>query len=211
MCVAVTVLLLALLSTGSIWATSRAKRLSRTGRPVDLLAAGGLRALAGTAGRTAGTVLIAGLTLGIAAALLGITLAPQHSFSDALPGVLLTILAGTLAVLVAVTAMTLAATDDLVTTSRALASTAALGAEPAALERVQRRRLEVVTVGPMAAGLLLGGVGYPALGGSPLGIGTALIATTVALLLIRGLTSLVTRILRPRIMRAADPAALRVA
>jgi hypothetical protein len=211
MCVAVTVLLLALLSTGSIWVTSKARRLSRTGRPVDLLAAGGLRTLAGPAGRTAGTVFTAGLTLGIAAALLGISMAPQHSFSDALPGVLLTILAGALAALVAVTAMTLAATDDLVTTSRALASTAALGAEPAVLERVQRRRLEVVTLGPMAAGLLLGGVGYPALGGSFLGVGTALIAATVALLLIRGITSLVTRLLRPRIMRAADPASLRVA
>jgi hypothetical protein len=98
-----------------------------------------------------------------------------------------------------------------VTTSRALASTAALGAEPAVLERVQRRRLEVVTLGPMAAGLLLGGVGYSTLGGSPLGVGTALIAATVALLLIRGMISLVTRVLRPRIMRAADPASLRVA
>ena len=49
-----------------------------------------------------------------------------------------------------IAAMTLAAADDLATTRRALASTAALGAPPAVLEQVQRRRLQVVTVTPVA-------------------------------------------------------------
>lgn len=207
---AITVLLLALLSTGSIWVAWRARRLARTGHPVDLLAAVGLRNLSGAAGRTAGTVFVTGLTLGVAAGLLGMTLNPQHSVYGALPGLLLTVLAGVLAVLVAVSAMTLAAADDLVTTGRALASTAALGAEPAVLEQVQRRRLEVVTFQPMIAGLLLGGIVYPALGGSVVGVGTALLAAAVILLLTRALTTTVTRALRPRIRRAADPAFLRV-
>lgn len=63
----------------------------------------------------------------------------------------------------------------------------------------------------MAAGLLLGGIGYPALGGSVLGVGIALLAAMVILLLTRLLTTTVIRALHSRIRQAADPASLRLA
>jgi hypothetical protein len=210
-CAALSLFLLSLLSSGSLWVTWRARRLARTGRPVDLLAAGGLRTLNGPAGRTAGTVLVVGVVLGFAAALLGFTVGRQSWAIDPLPGMLLTVLAGALAVGVALAAVALAAVDDLVTSSRALASTAALGAEPAVLEGVQRRRLEVVTVQPMAAGLLLGGLLFPGLAGSGVRVAVVLLTAVVVLAGTRALTIAVLRALRPRVQRAADPSSLRTA
>lgn len=209
-CAALVVLALGLLSTGSIWVTFRARRLTRSGTAVDVLAAGGLRTLAGPAGRTTGTTCVAGLTLGVVGSMTGLLLEPQHSLSESLPGILFALLAGLLAILAAVAAMALAATDDLVTTSRAVASTAALGADPAVLEQVQRRRLAVVTTGPLMAGVLLGSL-YALGAQSPIALGTVLLTITLVLLLARALTVGTTRILRPQIARAAAPSSLRVA
>jgi hypothetical protein len=209
-CAALVVLTLGLLSAGSIWVTSRARRLARSGTAVDVLAAGGLRTLAGPAGRTAGTTCVAGLAVGVVGSLTGLLLERQHSLSESLPGVLFALLAGLLAILAAVTAMALAATDDLVTTRRAVASTAALGADRSLLEQVQRRRLAVVTTGPLMAGVLIGSL-YALGGQSPIGLGAALLTIALALLLARALTAGVIRALRPRIARAAAPSSLRVA
>jgi hypothetical protein len=209
-CAALVVLALGLLSTGSIWITFRARRLARSGTAVDVLAAGGLRTLAGPAGRTAGTACVAGLAIGVVGSLTGLLLEPQHALSESLPGILFALLAGLLSVLAAMTAMALAATDDLVTTRRAVASTAALGAGPAVLEQVQRRRLAVVTTGPLMAGVLLGSL-YALAAQSPIAAGAVLLTIALALLLARALTTGVVRVLRPQIARAAAPSSLRVA
>ncbi|MPQ96696.1 hypothetical protein GB931_01925 [Modestobacter sp. I12A-02628] len=209
-CVALTVLALGLLSTGALWVNSRATRLARSGTAVDVLAAGGLRTLAGPAGRTAGTTCVAGLTLGVAGSLTGALLGPDLSLAENVPALVLTCTAALLAVLAAMTAMALAATDDLVTTSRAVASTAALGAEPAVLEQVQRRRLAVVTTGPLVAGTALGGL-YGLLDQSLTAVAGALLTIGLSVLLARAITAAVLRVLRPRIARAAAPSWLRVA
>ena len=209
-CAALTVLALGLLSTGALWVRSRARRLSSSGTAVDVLAAGGLHTLAGPAGRTAGTTCVAGLTLGVAGSLVGILLAPEHSMADALPALLLTGLAALMAVLAAIAAMALAAADDLVTTGRAVASTAALGADPAVLEQVQHRRLTAVTTGPLLAGVLLGSLyAVPEL--SPAAGGTVLATIALTALLARVLSAGVVRVLRPRIAQAAAPSSLRIA
>jgi hypothetical protein len=91
-----------------------------------------------------------------------------------------------------------------------VASTAALGADPAVLEQVQRRRLAVVTTGPLMAGVLLGSL-YALGAQSPIALGTVLLTITLVLLLARALTVGTTRILRPQIARAAAPSSLRVA
>ncbi|WP_138758793.1 hypothetical protein [Modestobacter altitudinis] len=210
LCAALVVLALGLLSTGSIWVTARARRLARSGTAVDVLAAGGLRTLAGPAGRTAGTTCVAGLVIGVVGSLTGLLLEPQHSLSESLPGILFALLAGLLAMLAAVASLVLAATDDLVTTRRAVASTAALGADPTVLEQVQRRRLAVVTTGPLLAGVLLGGLYAPG-AQSPIALGTVLLTVALALLLARALAVAVTRVLRPQLARAAAPSSLRVA
>ena len=209
--------LVAVLTAGSAWVGWRARRLARSGRAVDVLAAAGLRALSGPAGRTAGSVFVAGIALGIAAVLMVSVLAEDAygGFSGHVPGLVLTATAAFLAVLVAVAAMALAAADDLVTTRRALASTAALGAAPATLHRVQRRRLQVITTTPMAVGVLVGAVGYPApvSGAVPLlpSILTVLVVLPVAVLVVRGVCAGVVRALRSRSGLAADPSSLRVA
>lgn len=204
----------AVLTAGSAWARWRARRLARSGRAVDVLAAAGLRALSGPAGRTAGSVFVAGIALGIASMLTVFALAEDAVgyFSGHVPGLALTATAAFLAVLVAIAAMTLAAADDLVTTRRALASTAALGATPALLERVQRRRLQVVTVTPVAAGVLVGAVVYPTplIVSSPLFL-AALGVLPVAVLLVWAACAGVVRALRSRTRLAADPSSLRVA
>lgn len=207
--------LVAVLTAGSAWVGWRARRLARSGRAVDVLAAAGLRALSGPAGRTAGSVFVAGIALGIASQLTA-TLLTQEAFgpfSVHLPGLALAVTAALLAVLVAIAGTALAAADDLVTTRRALASTAALGASPATLEQVQRRRLQVVTVTPLAAGVLLGAVGYLA----PLGpviLPPSLVTIgvlPVAVLLVWAACAGVVRMLRSRTRLAADPSSLRVA
>ncbi len=214
---ALLLLVCAVLLTGSAWVRWRARLLARSGRPVDLLAAGGLQALAGPAGRTAGAVFVAGAAVGIAAVLAGLfaTDPSYGSFSGQVPALLLVGVAALLAVLVAVASMTLAAADDLVTTRRSVASLSALGADPALLDRVQRRRLTVVTVGPMAAGTLVGGFVY--LGGFG-GLLTAFAPAWAVVIAAAALVPLgwavcaaVVRLLRPRIREAAAPASLRVA
>jgi hypothetical protein len=206
--------LVAVLTAGSAWVGWRARRLARSGRAVDVLAAAGLRALSGPAGRTAGSVFVAGIALGIASVLTAVLLTGDGygGLSGHLPGLALTATAAFLAVLVAIAAMTLAAADDLVTTRRALASTAALGASPATLDRVQRRRLQVVTVTPMAAGVLVGAVAYPTplIVSSPLFL-AALGVLPVAVLLVWAACAAVVRVLRSRTRLAADPSSLRVA
>ena len=209
-CAALVVLALGLLSTGSLWVSARARRLARSGTAVDVLAAGGLRTLAGPAGRTAGTTCVAGLALGVVGGLTGQLLEPEHSLTESLPGVLFAVLAGVLAVLAAAVSLALAATDDLVTTRRAVASTAALGADPAVLEQVQRRRLAVVTTGPLMAGVLLGSL-YALGAQSPIALGAVLLTIVLSLLFVRALTAAVTRALRPQLTRAAAPSSLRVA
>jgi hypothetical protein len=205
--------LVAVLTAGSAWVGWRARRLARSGRAVDVLAAAGLRALRGPAGRTAGSVFVAGIALGVAAQLTTTLLADTYGdFSWYVPGLALTATAAMLAVLVAVAAMALAAADDLVTTQRALASTAALGAPSAVLERVQRRRLQVVTTTPMVAGVLVGAVVYPVplVVSSPLYL-AALAVLPVAVLLVWAACAGVVRALRSRTRLAADPSSLRVA
>ena len=211
-------LVVAVVVGGSSWVSRRARRLARSGRPVDILAAAGLRALAGPAGRTAGAVFAAGITLGIAASLLGVLTADPYGGGDLsfhLPALALTAVAALLAVLVAVAAMTLAAADDLVTTRRGLASVAALGAEPVFLERVQRRRLEVVTATPMVAGVLLGGLFFGGLGAlqasALLRVWPVLVAAALAVVGSRLLCAGVVRALRGRLQRAAAASSLRVA
>ena len=210
-------LVIAVLAGGSWWVGRRARRLARSGRPVDILAAAGLRALAGPAGRTAGAVFAAGITLGIAASLLGILTADPYvgDLSFHLPALALTAVAALLAVLVAVAAMTLAAADDLVTTRRGLAAVAALGAEPVLLEQVQRRRLEVITATPMVAGVLLGGLFFSGLGAlhpaALLRVWPVLVAAALALVGARLLCAGVVRALRGRLRQAAAASSLRVA
>ncbi len=210
--------LIAVLTAGSAWVGWRARRLARSGRAVDVLAAAGLRALSGPAGRTAGSVFVAGIALGVASQFTA-TLLTQDAlgpFSVHLPGLALVAAAALLAALVAIAGTALAAADDLVTTQRALASTAALGASPATLEQVQRRRLHVVTVTPMAAGVLLGAVGYlaPLTLPSPVIIPPSLVTIgvlPVAVLLVWAACAGVVRTLRSRTRLAADPSSLRVA
>jgi hypothetical protein len=210
--------LVAVLTAGSVWVGWRARRLARSGRAVDVLAAAGLRALSGPAGRTAGAVFVAGIALGVASQLTAPLLAADAygPFSVHLPGLALTAAAALLAALVAIAGTALAAADDLVTTQRALASTAALGASPATLEQVQRRRLQVVTVPPMAAGVLLGAVGYlaPLTLPSPVIIPPSLVTIgvlPVAVLTVWAACAGVVRALRSRTRLAADPSSLRVA
>ena len=215
---ALLLLVCAVLLTGSAWVRWRAQRLARSGRPVDLLAASGLQGLAGPAGRTAGAVFLAGATIGIAAVLTGLfaTDPAVGSFAGRVPALLLVCAAALLAVLAAVASMTLAAADDLVTTRRSLASLSALGADPALLDRVQRRRLTAVTVGPMATGTLVGGFVYlGGFGGLVLAALTpawvVVIAAAVVAPLVWAVCVGIVRVLRPRIREAAAPESLRVA
>jgi hypothetical protein len=215
-CAAVVALLGTVLLAGSAWVDWRGRHLAGSGRPVDLLAAGGLRTLAAPAGRAAGAVAAAGLALGVTAALAGSIAGLGRSF-DALTatGLLLAAAATGIAVLVAAAAMALAAADDLATNSRSLASVAALGAEPTLLERVQLRRLSAVIVFPLAAGTLLGGAIYALPGGLTvnrlLPVVLVLLAAAFAALLGRVLCALLVRALRGRLRAATDPANLRVA
>jgi hypothetical protein len=205
------------LLTGSAWVRWRARRLARSGRPVDLLAASGLQSLAGPAGRTAGAVFVAGAAVGIAAALTGTFVSDPSvgRFSGTVPALLLVGVAALLAVLAAVASMTLAAADDLVTTRRSLASLAALGADPDLLDRVQRRRLTAVTVGPMATGTLVGGLVYSGglggLLGAQIPAWAVVVAATVVAPLVWAVCVGIVGVLRPRIRAAAAPESLRVA
>jgi hypothetical protein len=96
-----------------------------------------------------------------------------------------------------------------------LASVAALGAEPALLERVQLRRLSAVIVFPLAAGILLGGALYASPGGLTVYIllpnVPVLLTAASAGLLGRVLCALIVRALRGRLRAATDPANLRIA
>jgi len=111
--------------------------------------------------------------------------------------------------------MALAAADDLATNSRSLASVAALGAEPALLERVQLRRLSAVIVFPLAAGTLLGGALYAPPDGLAvdrlLPVVLVLLTAASAALLARVLCALLVRALRGRLRAATAPANLRIA
>ncbi|MGY1660918.1 hypothetical protein ACI78Q_06800 [Geodermatophilus sp. SYSU D00705] len=214
-CAAVVALLGTVLLAGSAWVEWRHRRLVRSRRPVDVLAAGGLRALAGPAGRAAGAVTASGVALGVTAALAGVFARLTATFDPlAASGLLLAASAAALAVLAATAAMALAAADDLVTNARSLASVAALGAEPAVLEHVQLRRLTATTVTPLVAGTLVGGLGYALLdsGFRPSApVGFVLVTAVVAGVLARGLCALVTRALRGRLRDAADATNLRIA
>jgi hypothetical protein len=215
-CAAVVALLGTVLLAGSVWVDWRARHLAGSGRPVDLLAAGGLHTLAAPAGRAAGAAAAAGLALGVTAALAGIFAGSGRSFDTlTATGLLLAAAATGIAVLVAAAAMALAAADDLATNSRSLASVAALGAEPALLERVQLRRLSAVIVFPLAAGTLLGGALYAQPDGLTAGtlppVVLVLLTTAAAALLARVLCALIVRALRGRLRAATDPGNLRIA
>jgi hypothetical protein len=207
----------AVLLVGTAWSPRRARRLARSGRAEDVLAAAGLRALAPSAGRTAGALFAAGAALGVATGFLGTLGLPGYGdLSGYLPGLALTAAAAVLAVVAAVVSLALAAADDLVTTARAQASLVALGSEPAFLERVQRRRLRAVTVGPVATGTLLFGVGYGLLGAGPTVYAVLLVVPATATALVAALGTWaacagVVRLLRPRLASAAAPTRLRVA
>ncbi|MGY1607677.1 hypothetical protein [Geodermatophilus sp. SYSU D00700] len=218
MSAAVTLLLLAALGSGTPWVRGKAARMSRRTSTTDVLAAGGLRTLAGPAGRAAGVLLGAGLTTGVATVLLGITLREGTALGSggSLPGLVLAAVAAGLAGLAGLATLTLAAVDDLLTTRRALAAMAAVGADVATLQVVQRRRLRAATVAPLVCGLLIGGLGYGALSATP---GSApavdawplLIVGPIAVALLVLANAGIVRLLSSRTRAAIDPANLRVA
>ena len=150
---------------------------------------------------------------GVRGRLAGVPLGLRRRLRSARAGALVLgalLLGAAVHVLVAIAGTALAAADDLVTTQRALASTAALGASPATLEQVQRRRLQVVTVTPLAAGVLLGAVGYPA-PLSPVILPPSLVSIGVLPVAVLLACAAVVRTLRSRTRLAADPSSLRVA
>jgi hypothetical protein len=193
-----------------------AQRLAGGGA-VDVLAAAGLRGVAGPAGRAAGAVFLAGTSLGVAIALAAMfaTSSSYGGLTERVPALALVGTAAAFALLVAVATITLAAADHLVSTRRSLASLAAMGADPDVLDGVQRRRLTAVTSLPLTAGLLLGGLGYSLPGAPPreLLVAVALVVVTaaVALAVAGAVCAAVVRVLRPRIRAAAAPESLRVA
>jgi len=207
----------AVLLVGTAWSPRRARRLARSGRAEDVLAAAGLRALAPSAGRTAGALFAAGAALGVATGFLGTLGLPGYGdITYYLPGLLLTTAAAVLAMVAAVASLALAAADDLVTTARAQASLVALGSGPAFLERVQRRRLRAVTVGPVATGTLLFGVAYGLFGAGPTVYAVLLVIPAAGAAIVAALGAWaacagVVRLLRPRVASAAAPTRLRVA
>ena len=218
MSAAVTLLLLTALASGSPWARSKAARMARRNSTTAILAAGGLRALAGPAGRAAVVLLGAGLTTGVAAVILGNTLRQATSLrsADHLPGVVLACVAAGLAALAGLATITLAAVDDLLTNRRRLAAMAAIGADLSVLQALQRRRLRAATIAPLATGLLVGGLAYGALGaaGDPAGSTDAwplLVVGPAALGLLVLANAGIVRLLSGRTREAIDPANLRVA
>jgi hypothetical protein len=220
MSVAVTLLLLAALASGTPWARGKAARMARRNSTTAILAAGGLRALAGPAGRAAGVLLGAGLTTGVATVILGNTLRQAASsgsgYGEHLPGVVLAGVAAGLAALAGLATITLAAVDDLLTNRRGLAAMAAIGADLSVVQALQRRRLQAATIAPLATGLLVGGLGYGALGaaGEPASSTDAwplLIVGPAALALLLLANAGIVRLLRTRTRDAIDPANLRVA
>jgi hypothetical protein len=218
MSAAVTLLLLTALAGGSPWARSKAARMARRDGTTAILAAGGLRALAGPAGRAAVVLLGAGLTTGVAADILGHTLRQATSVrtADHLPGVVLACVAAGLAALAGLATITLAAVDDLLTNRRRLAAMAAIGADLSVLQALQRRRLRAATIAPLATGLLVGGLGYGALGaaGDPASSTDPwplLVVGPVALGLLLLANAAIVRLLGGRTRQAIDPANLRVA
>ncbi|MGY1670321.1 hypothetical protein [Geodermatophilus sp. SYSU D00710] len=218
MSAAVTLLLLAALGSGTPWVRGKAARMRRRSSTADVLAAGGLRTLAGPAGRAAGVLLGAGLTTGVATVLLGITLREGTALGSggSLLGLVLAAVAAGLAGLAGLATLTLAAVDDLLTTRRALAAMAAVGADVATLQVVQRRRLRAATIAPLVCGLLIGGLGYGALSATP---GSApavdawplLIVGPIAVGLLMLANAGIVRLLSSRTRAAIDPANLRVA
>jgi hypothetical protein len=215
MSAAVTLLLLAALGSGTPWVRGKAARMSRRSSTADVLAAGGLRTLAGPAGRAAGVLLGAGLTTGVATVLLGITLREGTALGSggSLPGLVLAAVAAGLAGLAT---LTLAAVDDLLTTRRALAAMAAVGADLATLQVMQRRRLRAATVAPLVCGLLVGGLGYGALSATPASAPAndawpLLIVGPIAVALLMLANAGIVRLLSSRTRAAIDPANLRVA
>ncbi|GAB3346166.1 hypothetical protein [Modestobacter lapidis] len=218
MSVAVTLLLLVALACGAPWARGKASRMSRRGRTTDLLAGGGLRALAGPAGRAAGVLLGAGLTTGVATVILGNILRQATDLGSGghLTGIVLAAVAAGLAALAGLATITLAAVDDLLTNRRGLAAMAAIGADLALLQALQRRRLRAATIAPLVSGLLIGGLGYGALSvaGEPAASTDAwplLIVGPAALALLLLANAGIVRLLRSRTREAIDPANLRVA
>jgi len=220
MSVAVTLLLLAALASGTPWARNKATRMARRDSTTAILAAGGLRALAGPAGRAAGVLLGAGLTMGVACVILGNTLRQATSsgvgYGEHLPGVVLAGVAAGLAALAGLATITLAAVDDLLTNRRGLAAMAAVGADLTAVQALQRRRLRAATIAPLSTGLLVGGLGYGALGaaGEPASSTDAwpiLVVGPAALGLLLLADAGIVRLLAGRTRDAIDPTHLRVA
>ncbi len=218
MSAAVTLLLLAALASGAAWVRGKAGRMSRRSSTADVLAAGGLRTLAGPAGRAAGVLLGAGLTTGVAAVLLGNTLRQGTAFEygGSLPGIVLAAVAAGLAGLAALATVTLAAVDDLLTTRRGLSAMAAVGADLPLMQAVQRRRLRAATVAPLVCGLLVGGLGYNALTAATTSAPVTdawplLVIGPVAVTLLVLANAGIVRLLTSRTRAAIDPATLRVA
>lgn len=218
MSVAVTLLLLVALAGGASWARAKARRMSRGGGTTDLLAAGGLRALAGPAGRAAGVLLGAGLTMGVAAVVLGNTLrqATDLGSDGHLTGIVLAAVAAGLAALAGLATIALAAVDDLLTNRRGLAAMTAVGADLALVQALQRRRLRAATIAPLVTGLLVGGLGFGALtaGGEPAASTDAwplLVVGPAAVALLLLASAGIVRLLGNRTREAIDPANLRVA
>jgi hypothetical protein len=218
MSAAVTLLLLAALAGGAPWVRGKAGRMSRHSSTVDVLAAGGLRNLAGPAGRAAGVLLGAGLTTGAAAVLLGNTLRQGTALGlgGSLPGIVLAAVAAGLAGIAGLATLTLAAVDDLLTTRRGLAAMAAVGADLPLLQAVQRRRLRAATVAPLICGLLIGGLGYGALTAAATSAPVTdawplLVIGPVAVALLVLADAGIVRLLSSRTRAAIDPATLRVA
>jgi hypothetical protein len=212
-------LLLALaLTLGTGWAYNRAARLLRSGSAGAVLTAAGLTTAAAPIGTAAAVCLLAGLALGVSSTLLATTLtSPQdYVYAGQIPGITLTATAAGLALLIALGTATLGAVDDLATHRRTWAATAALGAEPELLHRVQARRLRIATVVPT----LTGAVGGALLGTAIAGAGGGLTPLTAAIVLgcvaataviVLALGALVSALLRGRLAQVVDPHALRIA
>jgi hypothetical protein len=207
-----TLLVLFALATLVTAFVSRAKpNPRRADQAVEVLAAAQRRGHPGGAGWVAAVTFVCGVSLHIE----GTYLVYFLTATDLTVGVmfyagptLLAIAAVLLAVCVGLATLGLAITDHLLTARRAVASTAALGIEPARLVAVQARVLAAVTVPAVLIGYLAPCLVYIVIGPSPT---LVLILITAPLLggAVNGLCHLMANLFAKRIHAATDPTHLR--
>ncbi len=194
------------------------RRLRRRGTAVDVLVAARLTADPRSAGRAAAVLALAGLAFGVQGGFAA-TVPDRDDAAFYFVGVGLAAAVTVVAVLVVLFSLVVAAADQVVTSRRAVAALAALGAEAAVHRRVLTRQLTVLSL-PAAlagctAGLLLHG-GYSlllaasgALDAAPGAAARLLVPLPLtALLVVAGARAAVALVDRP-LRAAADPAGLR--